>query len=118
VQARGNGHTAILWRKARWAPDLHGRTWKLNWREGERYELDETPETTDDEIADKLLELAAVSPGGSWNSYDPLITGKGKRKRIVRDQLLEDGSLVNKGSAKAMRLLLPSQVDDATELPF
>lgn len=118
VQARGNGHTAIVWRKTRWAPDLHGRAWKLDWRDGERYELDETPETTDDEIADKLVELVGVQPGGSWNTYDPLITGKGKRKRIVRDQLLEDGLLVNTGSAKSMRLFLPSQVDGAEELPF
>jgi hypothetical protein len=117
VQARGNGHTAIVWRKVRWAPELHGRTWKLDWREGERYELDETPETTDEEIADKILELVGVQPGGSWNDYDPLITGKGKRKRIVRDQLFEDGRLVNAGSAKAMRLFLPSQVV-AEEFPL
>lgn len=107
-----------MWRKTRWAPELHGRTWRLNWRDGERYELDETPETTDDEIADKLLELVGVQPGGSWNTYDPLITGKGKRKRIVRDQLLEDGLVVNTSPAKAMRLFLPSQVGDAKELPF
>ncbi len=58
VQARGNGHTAIVWSKTRWAHDLHGRTWKLNWRDGEGFEVDETPETTDEEIAAKLLELA------------------------------------------------------------
>jgi hypothetical protein len=117
VQARGNGHTAIVWRKVRWAPELHGRTWKLNWQDGERYEVDDTPETTDEEIADKILELVGVQPAGSWNDYDPLITGKAKRKRIVRDQLFEDGRLVNAGSAKAMRLFLPSQVV-AEEFPF
>ena len=40
-QARGNGHTAIVWGKARWASELHGTTWKLNWRDGESFELDE-----------------------------------------------------------------------------
>jgi hypothetical protein len=48
VQARGNGHTAVVWRKARWASELHGRTWKLDWRDGEGFELDDTPETSDD----------------------------------------------------------------------
>lgn len=115
VQARGHGHTAIVWRKGRWAPELHGRTWKLNWREGERFELDDTPETTDEEIADKLLELVGVQPGGSWNTYDALLVGKGKRKRSVRDQLLGDGRLANAGTQKSMRLFLPSQVDAPDE---
>ena len=111
VQARGNGHTAIVWDKARWASELHGRTWKLNWRAGEAFEVDDTPETTDDAIADQLLALVREAPGKSWNGYDELLQGKGKRKRLVRDQLLEDGRLVNAGTAKAMRLFLPEQVD-------
>jgi hypothetical protein len=110
VQARGNGHTAIVWSKTRWANDLQGRTWKLNWLGGEGYEVDDTPETTDDEIAAKLLELVEVEPGGSWNAYDELLTGKAKKKRLVRDRLLEEEKLVNGGTAKAMRLFLPGQV--------
>jgi hypothetical protein len=51
------------------------------------------------------------APGKSWNSYDELLQGKGKRKRIVRDQLLEDGRLVNAGTRKSMALYLPEQVD-------
>jgi hypothetical protein len=112
VQARGNGHTAIVWRKVRWASELHGKTWKLDWLPGEGFELDETPETTDDVIADQLLALVREAPGKSWNSYDELLQGKGKRKRVVRDQLLEDGRLVNGGTAKSMRLYLPEQQPD------
>lgn len=111
VQARGNGHTAIVWRKVRWASELHGQTWKLDWRPGESFELDDTPETTDDAIADQLLGLVREAPGKSWNRYDELVQGKGKRKRVVRDQLVEDGRLVNLGTAKSMRLYLPEQVD-------
>jgi AAA domain len=109
VQARGNGHTAVVWRKTRWAPDLHGKTWKLDWRDGERFELDDTPDTTDEAIGDQLLALVRESPGKSWNAYDDLLSGKAKRKRAVRDRLLEDGLLVNNGTAKAMRLFLPEQ---------
>jgi putative DNA primase/helicase len=112
VQARGNGHTAIVWRKARWAPEIHGKTWKLNWRDGEQFELDETPETTDDEIAEKLLGLVREAPGGSWNSYDALLAGQATRKRAIRDELLTDGRLVNEGTEKSMRLFLPAQTDE------
>jgi hypothetical protein len=110
VQARGNGNTAIVWRKVRWASELHGRTWKLHWREGESFEIDDTPETTDDAIAEQLLALVREAPGKSWNRYDPHVQGKTTRKRIVRDQLLEDGRLVNLGKPTSMRLYLPGQV--------
>jgi putative DNA primase/helicase len=112
VRARGNGHTAIVWDKARWAPDIHGKTWKLDWRDGEQFELDDTPETTDEEIAEKLLALVREAPGHAWGKYDELLTGKGTRKRAIRDELIEDGKLVNAGTPKAMRLYLPEQVDE------
>jgi hypothetical protein len=111
VQARGNGHTAIVWRKARWAGEIHGRTWKLDWRDGERFEVDETPETTDEDIAETLIGLVREAPGRSWNGYDEKLGGKASRKRAVRDELLEDGRLVNLGTSKAMKLHLPEQVE-------
>jgi hypothetical protein len=118
VQARGNGHTAIVWQKTRWAPEIHGRTWKLNWRPGERFEIDDTPETTDEEIADKLLELVRAAPGGSWNSYETLLSGQATRKRAVRDQLIADEKLINAGTEKAMRLFLPAQTHEPTQASF
>jgi hypothetical protein len=109
VQNRGNGHTAIVWRKVRWHSALQGKTWKLNWRDGERFEVDDTPETTDESIADQLLALVREAPGQSWNAYYGLLSGKANRKRRVRDELIADGQLVNAGTAKAMRLFLPGQ---------
>ena len=44
VQAQGNGATRLYWRKVRWSSTLHGKLWKLLWRDGESFELDETPE--------------------------------------------------------------------------
>jgi len=111
VQARGNGHTAVVWRKTRWAPQLHGRTWKLNWQPGERFVLDDEPETTDEDIAEKLLGLVREAPGQSWNSYDGLLQGQATRKRVIRDGLLESGALVNAGTEKAMKLYLSEQAD-------
>ena len=116
VQARGNGHTAIKWDKARWASEIHGRTWKLDWRDGERFEIDTTPETTDEDIAETLLGLVRETPGRSWNGYDDKLTGKASRRRAVRDDLIENGQLVNLGTPKAMKLYLPEQADGQTSL--
>jgi hypothetical protein len=118
VQPRGNGQTAIVWRKARWHSSLHGKAWKLKWLDGERFELDDTPDTTDEAIADQLLALVRESPGGSWNDYDPLLKGKARTKRRVRDELLADGRLVNAGTPKAMKLYLPGQVGDPEQSSF
>ncbi len=109
VQARGNGRTAIVWRKARWAHGLHGKTWKLTWREGERYDIDETPETTDEDVAEKLIALVRETPGGSWNTYEKPLGGNVTRARSIRDRLLEEGRLVNAGTPKAMTLYLAEQ---------
>ena len=71
-----------------------------------------TPETADEEIAETLLGLVRENPGRSWNAYDPNLTGKGLRKRTVRDEMIEAGRLVNLGMpGKAMRLYLPEQVE-------
>jgi hypothetical protein len=118
VQARGNGHTALVWKKARWASEIHGKTWKLDWATGETFELDETPETTDEDIAETLLGLVRESPGRSWNGYDKDLGGNAGRKRAIRDELLEDGRLVNDGTAKAMKLYLPEQAPEPEGVMF
>ncbi len=56
-----------------------------------------------------------MKPGESWNAYDELLTGKAKKKRLVRDRLLEEGQLVNAGTTKAMRLFLPGQADESAQ---
>jgi hypothetical protein len=109
VQPRGNGHTAIVWRKVRWHSLLHGKAWKLDWLDGERFDVDDTPDTTDEAIADQLLALVRDAPGGPWSAYDALLKVKARSKRRVRDELIADGQLVNAGAAKAMKLYLPGQ---------
>jgi hypothetical protein len=111
VQARGNGHTALRWQKVRWGSDLHGKTWALNWRPGEAFELDETPETTDDDLAEQLVQAVRESPGASWNALDEQLSAKATRKRAIRDRLLETGALVNAGTGARMRLYLPDDPD-------
>ena len=114
VQARGNGRTAIVWRKARWASALHGANWNLDWRDGEGFALDERPETTDDDIREHLLALVRESPGKSWNKYDELCRGNATKKRTIRDQLIADKVLVNSSQTKGQfNLYLSEQMDEA-----
>jgi hypothetical protein len=104
VQAIGNGATRLFWRKVRWGSTLHGKTWKLLWRDGEGFEVDETPERTEDDIAEAMTAVVRARPGASWNAVETAVEGKASRKRSVRDLLLEEGSLVNVGGGHRFEL--------------
>ena len=112
----GNGTTRVEWEKVRWGSDLHGRVWKLRWRDGESFELDETPEVTDEDIRDAVLAVAASQPGCSANAVEKGCKGGRDRIRAARDALLDEGILVNLGGGKGgaggggMKLYL---IDDA-----
>jgi hypothetical protein len=108
VRNDGNGHTTVRWQKVRWGPDLHGKTWKLNWREGETFELEEKVERTDAEIADAMVAYIADHPGSMWRPVREALTGiQLDRLGAIRDQLLEDKRIVNDGTATKMALYLP-----------
>ena len=116
VRGIGNGATRVEWEKARWSSELHGRTWKLHWREGEAYELDETPEVTEDDILAGITATVAANPGCAWRVVRDAVTGNQDRKVEVRDRLLDDRELVNLGGGRGglsgggMRLYLPADV--------
>jgi hypothetical protein len=103
LTATGNGHTRLFWKKARWSSVLHGAAMKLNWAEGESFKLDETPETTDEEIAEAVVAASRANPGQSWNSYKA-VTGNAERKMQIRDRLIAEGQLVNRGKGRAFAL--------------
>jgi hypothetical protein len=104
VQARGNGASRLFWQKARWSSTLHGKAWTLLWREGESFELDETPEVSDDDIVESILTAVREAPGSGWNTIDGLVKGKGTRKRELRDELLASGDIVNVGAGQKFAL--------------
>lgn len=116
MQKRGPGASALVWQKTRWASELQGKTWKLLWRPGLRYEIDETPELTDEFIGETLLAIVREAPGESWNHYEGLLQGQAKRKRAIRDALLAGGDLLNLGTEKTMRLWLPEQSPEQTTI--
>ncbi len=97
VSAQGNGATRVEWEKVRWGSDLHGRIWKLLWRNGEGFELDETPEVTDEDIRAAVLAEVEINPGCSAKALDGAGKGSRIRVRAARDALLNEGELVNHG---------------------
>ncbi len=100
VSAQGNGCTRVEWEKVRWGSDLHGRIWKLLWRDGEGFELDETPEVTDEDIRAAVLDAVEANPGCSAKALDGAGKGSRSRVRAARDALLDEGELVNHGGGK------------------
>lgn len=44
IQAAGNGHTRLVWRKARWSSENHGKSIELIWTSGRSFEVKDEPE--------------------------------------------------------------------------
>ena len=43
IQAQGNGHTRLHWRKARWSSQDHGTSLDLTWADGQSYHIRDDP---------------------------------------------------------------------------
>jgi hypothetical protein len=112
--AIGNGQARLVWQKARDSSTLHGTSWKLKWTPGSSFEIDETPDVTEEDIAAGILAAVFANPGASWNKVDSTVKGNATTKRQVRDRLIADGQLVNRGKGKAFAL---HPRDDETLLP-
>jgi hypothetical protein len=104
VTQAGNGHTRLLWKKARWSAALHGTTMPLRWADGESFELDEHEPVSEEDIAAAILDAARANPGGSWNAVGGGVTGKGQTKAAVRDRLIAERELVNRGKGSTFAL--------------
>jgi len=64
VQAVGNGHTRIVFRKARWSSEYHGRSLALNWEEGRTFAI------VQDVVRDLYSEtLEAFRADDEWRTY-------------------------------------------------
>jgi len=92
VQAQGNGHTRMAFRKARWADESHGKSLDLRWTEtGRSYELKE------DDDRDLHAELlAAFAEDDAWRTYAEaatLIGSRQKATKIALSDLVERGDM-------------------------
>ena len=104
--------TRLTWQKARDSSTLHAATWKLRWANGMAFELDDTPDVTEDDIEEGILAAVTANPGKSWTVVAKPVKGNAKTKAAVRDRLIAEGRLVNRGKGQAFALWLPDEVED------
>ena len=104
VQGQGHGRLRLFVQKARWSSIYHATTLQLAWAEGEGFALLEDgpdrPERVWEDIAGYVLEHG----GCGWNEVDKAVPGEGTYKRQRRDQMLEEGLLLNVGSGQKFAL--------------
>ncbi len=116
VVAAGNGYTRLMWQKARDSSTLTATTWKLKWADGMSFEIDDTPDVTAADIEAGILEFAAANAGTPWNPVDKAVKGNAAMKRDIRDRLIADGQLVNRGKGKAFALWIVDDLDDELDI--
>ena len=96
VTGKGNGQVRLYVQKARWSSTWHARTLELRWTDGEGFEIDDRPEVSDDDIAERVLGESGNDPGVGASKVEKAITGVGNdRIRRIRDRLLAEGRIVN-----------------------
>jgi hypothetical protein len=124
VQAQGNGATRVHWRKVRWGSTLHGTTWKMLWRPGESFELEDQPaQVSDGELLDELDAYLTEHPGATTTAVIEAIGKRADRVRSLLTANAEHGGryTVEKGpkGAKCWSLqtnVVPLFADDRDDL--
>jgi hypothetical protein len=100
----GNGSARLVWDKARDSETLHKTSWKLKWAAGQSFEVDDTPDLTEEKIVEEIVAKVLANPGATWNSIDKATKGNADTKRKLRDRLIVTGQLVNRGKGKNFAL--------------
>jgi hypothetical protein len=89
VQALGNGHTRVVWQKARWADDYHKATLDLLWIDGRSFKVREAEER--DVHGDILI---AFQEDDQWRTVKEITKLISARETLVKDALSD---LVDRG---------------------
>lgn len=103
VSGSGHGRTRVGIQKARWSPGHHSTTMHLRWAEGQSFETDQADETRPARIYDAILDYVRANPGVGWSQVEKKVGGQADYLRRRRDQMLEDGVLVDLGKGEIGR---------------
>ena len=107
VSGQGHGRTRLFFQKARWASEYHAKTLQLVWTDGEGFDVDDTPDVSDEDIAEQLLHAIAGSPGQGWSLIEKMTPGSSRdRRNKVRDGLFAAGRIVNVVGPKGAETVL------------
>lgn len=126
IQTAGNGHTRLVFRKARWSSENHGRSLNLIWGEGRSFEV------VEERVRDLYDEtLAAFREVDEWRTFKEVATlvkcRPGEAKSVLAeltrrgDLMFEVGPAGRRPNAQCWRLrsatILSLVPDDAPAAP-
>jgi hypothetical protein len=113
VQQQGHGKVRLYFQKARWASEQHATALQLRWGEGDAFEIAE-PDSANRPLEAWLAieKFVKENHGCTWNKVaaakdedgKPLVRGGALWKQRRRDAMLEEGILINAGTAGAFEL--------------
>lgn len=109
VQGAGNGHTRLVFRKARWSSEFHGRSLALNWEDGRTFSV------VEERVRDLYAEtLEAFNHADEWRTSKEVSTlikcRPGEAKSVLAeltrrgDLMFEVGPSGRSGRAQCWRL--------------
>ncbi len=68
---------------------------------------EDKPTITDDDVREQILAAVTANPGTSWRKVLEQTSGNTRTRERIRDQLLESGLLINRGTGNRMSLFRP-----------
>jgi hypothetical protein len=104
VQAQGHGKLRIYWEKARWSSMLHATKTPLRWADDEAFALVDAEPTRPERTWDDIGAYVSTHGGCGWVEVEKAVSGQGDYLRRRRDQMLQDGVLVNAGKGQKFAL--------------
>jgi hypothetical protein len=104
--------TRVVWQKARDSSTLHAASWKLRWADGMAFEMDDRADVTEDDIEEGILAAALANPGKPWRTIAEPVKGNATAKADVRNRLISEGRLVDRGKGQAFALWHPDDLDE------
>jgi hypothetical protein len=104
VTQQGNGHTRVLWQKAKWSSSLHRTTSRLRWLEHEGFESEAEEAARPERVWDEIASYVLAHGGTGWGPVRDAVSGEDGYLQRRRDAMLEEGVLVNAGTDKSFKL--------------
>lgn len=112
VQQQGHGRVRLYMQKVRWASDQHATTLQLAWVAGDSFGIAEAEVNRPEQVWSTLEQFVREHSGCTWNTVTTaknddgtkVIRGQLDYLARRRDQMLDEGVLINAGKGGAFAL--------------
>ena len=100
IQQGERRHLRVFWEKAKFSSAMHRTTTALEWADNETYMVVERELVTRERIWEDIADYVLRNGGTSWVRVREAVPGDDKTKVAVRDQMLDEGLLVDTGTTR------------------